>query len=668
MSLAKAMRVVLGMVWFVLIVQCALAVQTTTVADTLYLANGQPAAGTVLISWPTFTTAAGEAVPAGNVTVLVDATGRLSVALAANAGATPAGAYYTAVMHLVGGPVTTEYWVVPATTTTSLSAIRSIVMPVTRAVPMGTVSTAGLVEKAGDTMQGPLVLSADPTADTQAATKHYVDSTVATAQGTAAQASAVAAQAQTTANAALPLAGGTMTGPITARGIRNRNDQFNMLDDCPPLGYTIPTDGATDAYAAIQGCIWAKMQTNTAADKRVPANANVNFNVMVLPRVCHGQYSCTDYTLSQQLDIPWNVLLEGRGGNQPTTLQFTGTTGGILLRGYAGIKALNLIGPSCFDDTNAATFLLPAGFGGTATDDGVQIGGNSMVENVSATCFGRHGFNWDSSIVPGTPAGLNLQSDETFGKFLYAAQNRGDGFHLTGGDGGVNSCMQCQARENQLYGAFDTALYASTFYEFLGDNNHSDRVPLASWTAFANTITGTACDGTKCVLSTATSGLTAGDLINLSGYSDAGLNTYFYVTAADASSVTIAYGVVETLGAQGAGKFSPGTHVWALAGTTNAGHNGAGGCVYGAQGTWIGPYCEGDQPQGPLVVGTGVSRKSSVRERDDGRRVGAGRAAQVERATDWVPAAVEGEFSWAGRAGVCGVGGSVLSGERCVRV
>lgn len=59
---------------------------------------------------------------------------------------------------------------------------------------------AGKVSKSGDTMTGPLVLSAAPTADMQAATKKYVDDAVAASEGG-------------TPNA-LPLTGGTMTGNI----------------------------------------------------------------------------------------------------------------------------------------------------------------------------------------------------------------------------------------------------------------------------------------------------------------------------------------------------------------------------------------------------------------------------------------------------------------------
>ena len=285
----SAIRIVLAGMWFALMAQCALAVQTTTVADTVYLANGSVASGTVLISWPTFTTAAGQAVPSGNTSVVVGANGALNVALAPNAGAAPAGVYYTVVMHLNGGATTTEYWVVPATTTTTLSAIRSKMMPVTRAVPIGIASTSGLVLKAGDTMQGPLTLSGDPIAPLQASSKNYVDAaiasqqsligaaataassaqtaataaqttasgastTAASAQATASSANATAIAAQTTANGALPKSGGALTGKVTLSNglLANRSDVVDVIADCG-----LPTDGVTDSLAAMNACITA---------------------------------------------------------------------------------------------------------------------------------------------------------------------------------------------------------------------------------------------------------------------------------------------------------------------------------------------------------------------------------------------------------------------------
>ena len=81
----------------------AQAVSTTTVQGTVYLANGQPGGGTVVVSWPAFTTAAGQAIAADRMTVTIPADGFVSVNLAPNQGATPAGEYYTAVYYMSDG-------------------------------------------------------------------------------------------------------------------------------------------------------------------------------------------------------------------------------------------------------------------------------------------------------------------------------------------------------------------------------------------------------------------------------------------------------------------------------------------------------------------------------------------------------------------------------------
>src|SRR5579871_2311087 len=92
----------------------AAAVSTTTVQGTIYLANGAPGSGTLQLSWPAFTTADNLAVTAGRTTVTIGSDGFVSVNLAPNLGASPAGLFYTAVYHLSDGTTSTEYWVVPA--------------------------------------------------------------------------------------------------------------------------------------------------------------------------------------------------------------------------------------------------------------------------------------------------------------------------------------------------------------------------------------------------------------------------------------------------------------------------------------------------------------------------------------------------------------------------
>ena len=120
----------------------AAQVSTTTVADTIFSANGAPAGGSVLVSWSAFTTAGGQLVPAGSTAVTIAAGGRLSIALAPNAGASPMGSYYTAIFHLTDGTTSRQYWVIPVAVPGSgavtLAAIKNEVLPTS--VAMQTVS------------------------------------------------------------------------------------------------------------------------------------------------------------------------------------------------------------------------------------------------------------------------------------------------------------------------------------------------------------------------------------------------------------------------------------------------------------------------------------------------------------------------------------------------
>ncbi|WP_433984366.1 hypothetical protein RBB78_05205 [Tunturiibacter empetritectus] len=167
-------------------------IATTQVTDTIYRGDGTLANGSVIVSWQAFTAASGQAVPSGTTSATIT-NGALSLALVPNAGSTPIGTYYTAVYHLDDGTVSRQFWVVPVSQApVQVSTIESTVLPTS--VAMQTVSknyvdtaiaaavtghpldsTNPFVEKAGDTMTGPLVLPGDPTTSNQAADKHYVD-------------------------------------------------------------------------------------------------------------------------------------------------------------------------------------------------------------------------------------------------------------------------------------------------------------------------------------------------------------------------------------------------------------------------------------------------------------------------------------------------------------
>jgi hypothetical protein len=187
----------------------------TTVSDTVYRADGTPASGTLVITWPAFVTAGGTAVAGGTTNVTLGANGALSVALVPNTGATPVGSYYVVVAQLGPGEVRTEYWLVPTTSPANLASVRITPGAGTAAPPVSLqyVNTA-LATKANDnavvhlssseTISGSKTFSSAPTVPNpgiagNVANKAYVDSAVASVG----------------AGVFLPTAGGTMTGPIT---------------------------------------------------------------------------------------------------------------------------------------------------------------------------------------------------------------------------------------------------------------------------------------------------------------------------------------------------------------------------------------------------------------------------------------------------------------------
>ena len=187
----------------------------TDVVDTVYTADGTPAQGVLVITWPAFVTTSGTAVAAGILNVTLGTNGALNVELAANAGANPAGVYYTVVYQLGPGEVRTEYWVVPTSSPATLAQVRTTPGSGT-AAPAASVQyvNSALAGKANDnavvhltgteTVTGTKTFSVPPNVPTPVGTgdvtnKAYVDASIATVG----------------AGNFLPTAGGAMTGPLT---------------------------------------------------------------------------------------------------------------------------------------------------------------------------------------------------------------------------------------------------------------------------------------------------------------------------------------------------------------------------------------------------------------------------------------------------------------------
>lgn len=301
-------------------------VPTTIVQGTVYEANGQAASGTLLISWPAFTTASNQAVAAGSMSIAIGSDGFVSVSLAANQNAYPAGTYYTAVYHLSDGTVNQEYWVVPAAASASIGSVRAQVEPASVAVQSASKSyvdssigalSGTYLPMVGGTMTGPLTLAGDPTADPEAATKHYVDSLAA---------------------GELPLTGGSLEGPLQVPEIVEKGPRVNVEESDFDLGQ--PIAGITVSNGA---CTSAPTVT-------IPA-----------PQYSQdgSQASAIGYCVNGQTEIYIDFPGGGYIPSQIVTITGGGTTGAtasLVLAGTAGEADPTGVKPSLAAIENAVDY------------------------------------------------------------------------------------------------------------------------------------------------------------------------------------------------------------------------------------------------------------------------------------------------------------------------
>ena len=293
--------------WIVLasMISAAQTPALTTISDIVYRADGTVAGGTLLISWPAFTTADGHAIAAGNTSTVLGTGGALSVQLVPNAGATPPNTFFTVVYQLDDGTVKTEFWAVPTASPATIAEVRttpgssgqpsqlateqfvntalagkandsavvhlngtetitgtkqfavapSLPAPVqpTDAVNKGYVDSAvttsgsgSFVSKAGDTMTGPLTLPSDPVSPNQAATKHYADIGLAAKAGLVSGVVPTGELGSGTANNSLCLHGDSTWG-----GCGSSSNAVSIQS--VPVDTAAPTDNQVITYVASLG-------------------------------------------------------------------------------------------------------------------------------------------------------------------------------------------------------------------------------------------------------------------------------------------------------------------------------------------------------------------------------------------------------------------------------
>lgn len=330
---AWTLAAVVGMMAFAVVLPLRLTAQirTTTVQGTIYRADGTPATGTLLISWPAFTTPQNHAIAAGTTSAAIGADGFVSVNLTPNAGSLPAGNYYTAVYHLGDGTVNSEYWIVPDSGTAAIASVRAQLQPSTVAVqPVSQAYVDSAIASlsgswlplTGGTLTGSLTLNSDPTGSNQAATKHYADQL---------------------ASAQLPLAGGTLTGPLTVPNLYAKQfegrlyaDQMQSasgsnngiamsLQDC--LSFTYACQVLAPAlYAQTEALPWGGfsaplMQYNLTGPKTGDPLGCVVDNRYAVPELTCNQG--VSYDSGRYLMAPWgivqNAIAMGRGSSPHNT-------------------------------------------------------------------------------------------------------------------------------------------------------------------------------------------------------------------------------------------------------------------------------------------------------------------------------------------------------------
>ena len=621
----------------------------TTINDVVYRADGQPAAGTLVISWTAFTTADNKPVAAGELSLTLGAQGALNIALAPNQGATPAGSYYKVVYKLSDGTTATEYWVVPAASPATVGNIRANVVPTQVAAQLvsrqyvdtalsgsdtlvvhksgsesitgvkafavsptapnpvaslgianktyvdSTVNaavgavTTGFVSKSGDNMTGPLTLPADPVSPNQAADRHYVDLQTSLATAAVAQ-----------------LSFSTLPG---------RPDTFgflvNAVTNCGLAG-----NGVTDDGPALQTCI----------------NNNIGKHI-VLPKT--QALGACDYNMGSTTIFPAGngQILEGSGAGfankDNTALCWSTHATGITVSQMAPynctnctIKNLNISGADYWAGTNGTQNIPPcnppasvvynAGVVCVNGGDGIQVQANfTSLENLYVSGWGHIGVNLDAIVGDAAaqcPAvGCSAFSDTFHIINVTSNNNRGDGFYCKGGDCNAGSMLQTHTFVNQMYGFDEEGFLGNAYYSPEAHTNHITTAGGGTGMGTTFVISAISRAANVVTLTAAGHNFTTGNVIVVAGVTDGTFNGTFSLSATTSTTATYSQTAGNASSSGGTARLTSNTEYFTFTGMTGGGYYTA--ATGAAQNTFIAPYAECDNGgksqmgQGTIVIG-----------------------------------------------------------------
>ncbi|HEY3974317.1 MAG TPA: hypothetical protein VGM18_15030 [Candidatus Sulfotelmatobacter sp.] len=356
---------------------------TTTVADTVYLADGTYASGTLIITWPAFVTAGGTAVASGVTNVTLGANGALSVALVPNAGATPAGMYYTVVYQIGSGEVKTEYWLVPTTSPVNLAGVITTPGSGVAAAPVSmqyvNSQLATVVHLAGaETVTGTKTFSVAPNVPTPAnpgdvANKSYVDSAVSNVG----------------AGNYVPTAGGTMTGPLVLPGSPSSSLQaadkgyvdLGLATKADLISGLVPTGELGAGSASASTCLLGNGTWGPCASGSGTGNVSTNPLTGVSQNIT--QQFGTQFSTNNLAGIPYVVAsYNWPQGGSPTESCTGGCVSGALVAGTAATVTLTPC-PAGVDTSNNTNAPYGIYIAGTGTPEAVAVTGGSCTSGAS---------------------------------------------------------------------------------------------------------------------------------------------------------------------------------------------------------------------------------------------------------------------------------------------